>query len=247
MPQPNVFDNTDNGATPPPQSPPADTLFSNQLSSIKAEDGRQKYDTVEKALEALAHSQAFIPELQTKVNTSEAEIATLRTELAARQSLEDLLKRQQGDPTPPDVTPPGQNGISETDIAKIVANQLEQRTQDQVVTENASKVNSALVAKFGDKAQEVVINKAKELGMTPEQLGEMAKNQPNVVLSLFGQAAPAYTPPTSGGYRAGFPDIKPEPLARPEKSLLAGATESERSAFMAKIREEVYKKYDVTE
>ena len=53
-----------------PAANPSD-LFTDQLAAIKNDQGVPKYDTVEKAIEALQHSQQYIPELKTQMSNQE--------------------------------------------------------------------------------------------------------------------------------------------------------------------------------
>jgi len=70
MSNPSLFDNNQNngGATPPQENNPlpSDDL-STLLSGIKNERGEQKYKDVKTALEALKHSQEYIPEVKSKL------------------------------------------------------------------------------------------------------------------------------------------------------------------------------------
>ena len=245
--QSNVFNNQENTqATPETVQPQSGDIFSDQLKNIKAEDGRQKYDTVEKALDALAHSQSFIPELQGKVTTQEEEITKLREELAKRDGVQDVVdKLAQHQQSQEEVTAP-ETQIGEADIARLVEATLEKRTQQQVAVDNANKVNKTLVEAFGDKAISVVQAKAKELNTTPEALGKLSEQSPDMVLALFQQKS---TSPslTSGSHNLGFNAPKEEPVGRPEKSLLSGATSADQRDYMRKIKEEVYKKFNVTQ
>ena len=45
-------------------TPNQNNLFNDQLDTIKNDKGERKYGTVEQALEALKHSQEFIPSLK---------------------------------------------------------------------------------------------------------------------------------------------------------------------------------------
>ena len=248
--QANVFGKEEEGqkpqATPEQNQPQSGDVFSDQLKGIKAEDGRQKYDTVEKALEALTHSQAMIPTLQTKVSTQEQEINLLREELAKNKGAQELVDsltnhQQEGQQGNPSEAPFG-----EADVTKLLEATLNKREQQQVQDTNAEKVQTALVNAFGAKAQEVVQAKAKELNTTPEALGALATSSPDMVLALFNNksTSPAVTN-NSFNLHSNTPEEKP--LQRPEASLLSGATSAEQREFMAKVKADVYKKHGITE
>lgn len=232
--------------TPETVTPQSGDLFSNQLKEIKAEDGRQKYDTVEKALEALTHSQSLIPTLQTQVSTQEQEINLLREELAknkgAQELVDSLANHQQGEQQ----GNPSESQFGEADVASMITATLDKREQVRVSNSNAEKVQNALVNAFGAKANEVVIAKAKELNTTPEALGALSATSPDMVLALFNNksASPSVT---NNSFNLGLNPIEDKPLGRPEKTLLSGATSAEQRDFMDKVRAEVYKKHGITE
>lgn len=245
----NVFGTKEEQApqeTPEQNQPQSVDVFSDQLKGIKAEDGRQKYDTVEKALEALTHSQTMIPTLQAQATKQEQEINLLREELAKSKGAQELVDsltshQQDGQQGNPSETPFG-----EADVAKMLEATLDRREQVQVQNTNAEKVQTALVNAFGAKAQEVVQAKAKELNMTPEALGALATSSPDMVLALFNGKS---TSPAMTNNSFNLHSQKPEetPLARPEASLLSGATSAEQQEFMAKVKADVYKKHGITE
>jgi len=227
MPDPvDVFGTNNNETTQetPEQSKPQSVdVFSDQLKNIKAEDGRQKYDTVEKALEALTHSQTMIPTLQTQVSTQEQEITQLREELAKSKGAQELVdsltnhqqEGQQGNPS--------ETQFGEAEVARMLEATLDKREQVQVQTTNAGKVQTALVNAFGDKAQEVVQAKAKELNTTPEALGALSATSPDMVLALFNSKSTSPSV-TNSSFNLGMNTVQDTPLGRPEKTLLSGAT-----------------------
>lgn len=229
-------------ATSQPQS---GDVFSDQLKTITAEDGRQKYGTVEEALKALAHSQTFIPTLQTQVSTQEQEITQLREELAKHKGVQEVVDSLTQHQQSQKVTP-SETKFGEEEVARLIANTLDKRSQEQTLELNANKVNDTLVSAFGDKAQEMVQLKAKELNTTPEALGQLASTSPDMVLALFQQKQTS-TSVTNSSYNLGFNKPPEEPLKRPEKSLLAGASLKDQTEFMRQIKAEVYRKHGIEE
>ena len=227
--------------------PQSGNAFSDQLMNIKTEDGRQKYDTVEKALEALAHSQTHIPSLQGKLTDSETELTKLREELAKREGVQEVYdKLTQHQQQVKDEGNPSDIPLGEDAIAQMIEATLNKRTEAQTSTSNSQKVNDALVSSYGDKASAVVQSKAKELNITPEELGVLAAKSPDMVLALFTNSNTS-TSLTTGSYNKGFSTPEDKPLGRPEKSLLSGSTTQAQLDYMKLIKEQVYKKYNVTE
>lgn len=241
-----VFDNSAN--TNSQTQPQVNDLFANQLQAIKNENGQPKYATVEKALEALAHAQGYIPELKTENQAKDEIIETLKAELAKKQSMEDLVNRlAQPQATPQTGEKPSQANVLDPNVVvQQVLNQLESKSQADTMKANRQKVEEFLVSKFGDKTKEVIQAKAQELGLTPQKIGELASSSPQAALALFnGGAAPAPSVTTGSVTIPGYKKEEYKPLERPAKSLLAGATAKEQAEYMRKIREDVYRKHGI--
>lgn len=233
---------------PAQQSSPVNP-FEDQLKGITNEEGRQKYATLEEALKALAHSQSYIPELKDSLSSKEQEIAKLQAELEKRQSVEDVVSRltSQGTPAPSEPTTQTVNGLSIDEVNKAVEQRLqalqqqqEQTKAQEIANANVSEVSKTIAAKFGDKASEVVSNKAKELNMSVAELQSMAGKNPNLVLSLFNTQPSATPKPTTTSVN--IPPVNPSmpELAKPERSLLSGATSAQQKEYMMKVKQNVY-------
>lgn len=249
--QPNIFDEPTQQAPTQeavkPNTTDSGANYADLLNGIKNESGAPKYDSVPKALEALAHSQQFIPQLKADLQSKEAEIAQLKAQLAQTQSVEEVVSRltQQQQAQVRD-EPTQASGLDEAAITNLVKSVLNQTKQQESAQSNVAKVQEALTAKYGDKVTEVLDAKAKELGTTRQELGALASRNPNMVLALFGtQAAPA-AKPTIGSVNIPASYVpERQPLARPEKSLLSGSTSKEQAEFMRKIKEEVYARHGI--
>lgn len=248
--QPNDIFNANADITPAPQNDPAtksSTEYADLLNGIKNESGVPKYDSVPKALEALAHSQQFIPQLKTELQQKEAEIQKLKEQLGQTQSVEEIVSRltQQQQAQVKDI-PAQASGLDEAAVAKLVQDVLKQTKQQESAQYNQAKVQETLTAKYGDKVIDVLESKAKELGMTRQELGSLASQKPDLVLALFGAQASTGAKPTTGSVNipSSYQPERPQ-LQRPEKSLLSGATSKDQAAFMRKIKEEIYAKHGI--
>lgn len=229
-------------ATPEQQSNPSSTEnpFADQLGSIRNEKGEPKYQDVNTALEALKHSQDYIPKLSQEKQQLEEQLNELRAKLEAKEKIQDVLKQTPQEPE----EPPAPTGLREDDIEKLLEAKLAQRESANRAQSNASRVNQELLSRFGANAQAEVQKKASELGLTASELGDMAQSKPEVVLALFGGGGNAR--PTVSGNRLPNQTPQHEELRAPSKSLLAGASSKEQSDFMSKIRDEVYRQHGIT-
>lgn len=229
------------------QQAPAPEVFADLLKDIRNERGEQKYDSVPKALQGLAHAQNFIPQLQTSIQQKDEEIRQLREQLAKASTVEDVVSRLTAQQTRVEDNQPAASGLDEQAVLGLVQNYLSQTKAQESAQGNILKVQEALTSKFGDKAAEVLETKARELGTTRQELGKLASQNPQLVLALFGTQVPQGVKPTTGSVTIPASYKPPvQELTRPEKSLLSGATSRDQAEFMRKIKERVYAKYDVT-
>lgn len=243
--QTSVFTDQNSAATPPvqQQQQAAPDAYEDLLKGIKNDAGLPKYATLEDALNALKHSQEYIPQVKTQLSQKEQELVDLRAQLAQQASLEDVVSRltKPSQPEPQDNHPKG-SGLDESAVMQLVQQQLERNQQVQSAQANQQQVENALKSKFGDKAAEVVKQRAAELGLTPQALGELSSKSPQAVLALFNtQGSQGPKPTTSSVNTSNFSQPQTA-LERPTKSLLTGASSKEQAAYMTKIREEVYRK-----
>lgn len=242
-----VFDQNHQPPVPPVSSDP----FADKLKSIVNDQGQPKYENTEKALEALAASQAHIKKLEDEAKAREQETQKLREEATKAEALEEIVSRltansqnktKKDDPPPVDV---------EKVITDKVTSVLSQREAQIRANANGQDVRNSLVAKFGDvdKAREAVNSKAAELGMTNEALAALSTQNPKLVLTLFGitntQSSSAPVVPSGTPLN---PPKKDEPLKAPEHSIISGvhATDKNRKELMARIKEQVYKEHGIT-
>lgn len=217
-----------------------------QLASIKREDGSQMFDTVDKALESLAHAQQHIPTLKSELSAKDAEIAALKEQVSKAAAIDDVIKRlapQQAAPEP-EANPEGQQ-VSNVDIGELVRKEIGAQQAEATKVSNREQANQAMIAKFGDadKAALALQEKAKELGVGVDFLTSMADNSPKALLAYFN-AAPAATPtPTTNSVniRAGH---EPQQVEVPELSLRKANTR-EQVDHMQKIKQAVYQQYGV--
>lgn len=241
----NLFDEgnkpADQPATPASQPSASQDVFANQLAQILNERGEPKYASVDKAIEALKHSQDYIPQLKTQLTEKEQEIQQLRDELSKRVGVEDAIARLSQQRQEQD--PPAVSGLDEKSVLELVQKTLTQRDQQSVRQQNVNSVATALTQKFGEKAREVISAKAQELNMSLEQMKQLSEQNPQLVLTLFNhsQSTTFGTPQRSS---VSVPDVERQREA-PKGSMLRGVSMKDQAAYMAKIREEVLRKHGI--
>ena len=175
-------------AQPVVQSDP-NSLFANQLSEIKTEDGRQKYADVQTALASVPHAQTHIAEQATKIKE-------LEDTIAKQQGMEAVLEQLKSQQTVTEQ--PSVNGIDETTLASMLDAKLAERDGLTLAKNNQDVVLNKLSTKFGDKAEERFSEKAATLGVTVGFLSDLARKAPDAVLAYFSETAQPSSNPTEG-------------------------------------------------
>lgn len=243
-----VFDQNTQPNTQPEQSDP----FADKLKGITNEQGQPKYKDTNAALDALVASQQHIQRLEAEAAERKRKEEELSAKAAQADTLQEIVNRMtnKNSVETPKVETPTNTGLTEDKIEQLVAQQIEKRRAQENAQRNVVDVTNALTAKFGDEAKTkaAVALKAAELGMTSESLGILSSSNPKLVLSLFGLAQTQGTPtPTTPSSSNPTPPPSNE-LKRPEQSLLSGpgATDRNRREMMKKIKEDVYRRYEIT-
>lgn len=234
-----------------PQQPnaPSDDLFADRLAAIKNESGESKYKDLPTALDALKHSQEYIPQLKSENETLKQEIERLKQNEERMAQLEQTIERLAGSQEEAPSTPQGTQGFTEEQIQELLDKRLSERELNQKYSSNSASVEQALRERFGEKAQEAVVQKAKEMDMTPAELGQWAAKSPKAVLALFGSNPSAQGGSYKHGSGASIPPVNPpqDEVKSPEKSLLAGASSKDQMEYLAKIRKSVYERRGITD
>lgn len=221
-------------------------VFVEKLLDIKREDGTPKYESVEAALDALKASQDHI-------RTLETENATFKAKAQERDQLQETLERIQREKNVTEENKNNQTGVnsglSEEAAERLIEQKLAAKQQEAVAINNVNHVAETLVKKFGsqEEANRQVAAKAKEIGLTPKALGELAQTAPNAVLAYFNEAGKS--PISTNISSTGIPS-KPqvEPIKAPDKSILSGpgATAKNQAELIRRIRANVYQENGIT-
>lgn len=237
---------TNNGGATPPNDP-SSNVYADLLNSIKNERGEPKYKDVQTALDALKHSQEFIPQIKTELEQKNAELERLRAEAARVKELEDtLLKLSSGQQPPQQTQTPAPQGLSTDDVAKIVSQTLDKQAKEKTAKENTQSVVQKMAEAFGADAEKVFYQKAKEFGLTEQQVNDLAAQSPQAVFNLYGigqtKQQSSFPAPSQGSINpAGYQPQAKSNLGKNDKSVIIGATSedlrAEREAARALVDE----------
>lgn len=243
--------NNENSSSVTPEATDASPIdaFNHKLAAIKNENGEQKYGDLDKALEALQHSQEYIPSLKSQLSEKDSELQALREELARTRGVEETLQKfTTANSQEPQVHQP-QGQEPEQNLEAIVNNLLEQRQKTSAEADNLSQVNTTVLNLYGDKSPEFIQSKAQELGLTVDSIQNLAKTSPQAALKLLGvDAQPkSVSSVTTGNIRTSSLEPKSTDLQPPTKSLMRGATSKDMAEYMAEIKRKVYNDLGIQE
>lgn len=148
----------------------------------------KKYATVDDLAKAYANADMFIGQLKT-------ETEGLRTELTQRVAAEELFNRivaAKQEPSPsvaaPREDPPVGDTNQQPDLAQVVREQLLAVESERTAKQNADTVTNRMLQEFGDeaKANQVIVTKAQELGVSIEFLQDVAIKSPAAFFQTIG-------------------------------------------------------------
>jgi hypothetical protein len=163
----------------------------------------KKYANMDELAKAYMNADQFIGQLKT-------ETEGLRTELNQRVAAETLFEKivqARPEPSPPVAAPKedppvGDPNQTSVDLAQVVREQLLVREQEKTIQQNADEVTNRMIKEFGseDKAHQVVLAKAQELGVSIEFLQDVAVKSPKAFYQTLGlTTTPTSVPSVSRG------------------------------------------------
>ncbi len=152
----------------------------------------KKYKSVEDALQSVPNAQAHIDKL-------EQELAELRGNNRNMEQLESdiekkLLERMaEATPSKPDVpaVEPQQYAdpapvIEVDDVATKVKSMLDQEQTEKLQMQQQKSVVQAAIGAWGSDAERTLYSKAKEFGMSPQEIDAMSATNPKAALKILG-------------------------------------------------------------
>ena len=246
-----MFAEKDDQSKPETQTP-SELSVEDQLKQIVNSEGKQKYDTVDKAVAALKASQEFIPKLESENKTLKQQLEELQAELGKRSSVEDvvskLLHKEDKPIAEPQKEQPSEAGkLDEKSVEQVLSSLLKKREIESSQKSNQKKVEEAFIEKFGSDAKAKFQELAKDINVSEEELQQLSAKSPDMILRLIPTPEKAPKITQSGFNTTGFLSRQKEeaPLQAPNKSLLAGASTKELTSGFKAHMQSVYKKHNV--
>lgn len=180
----NIFGSDTNSTTNAVNTAPVDDV-NTILSTIKNENGDPKYKDVKTALEALNHSQQYIPTLKTDLQKAQDELNAIKAENERLRAVADTLEKI-GQANTPAASQPEPVKVDPDAIASLVEQRLNQKSVQAQAQANLKKTADIVKEKFGDKSEEIFYGTAKQLGLSQEAINGIAAQSPEAALKLLG-------------------------------------------------------------
>lgn len=153
--------------------------FAHILETIKRDDGSQKFDKVDTALNSIQPKDDHIKAI-------EAENAKLKEDIAKFGSQEDILKKFLENRDPVEDATPAAAQLDKGTMSEMLADMLDKRDAANTATVNVTRVAQELANTYGAKATEVMSAKAKEMGISEEFLKDIIAKSPEAGMELLG-------------------------------------------------------------
>lgn len=198
--------------------------------------GERVFKTPEDLAKHIESAQNHIQKLEMDFNSATALVEKQEQLLEKASRVEELLNAYKQDSS---------RGVEDTtslskeeviaEALRAFEQQQSQRTAQQQAAQNLQMVEETLTKHYGDKALSVAQKVAAENGLTLQDVEEMAKRHPKVLLKMFDLTNKTDAKPTMGNVNSyAMPDV---PAQGPRKSLMK-MTAKERAAYVqAKLRE----------
>ncbi len=174
-------------------NPSASTQTEGSVAELVGEG--KKFATIEDLAKGKAEADKFIEQLK-------KEQAELRSDLDQRLSAQDLLEEIRKEreaqlqtssaPSEGNTTP----SLGQDDIANLVTQTIEQRETQQTAENNILAVDRKMKELYGDKAQEVMLQKASSSNISVDFLKDIAAKSPNAFYNVLGLSTQKPTTPT---------------------------------------------------
>ena len=177
-------------------------------SEDKTEEGEKKENQSSSNTPDIAVLMKRFEDSQQFIEQLKKENSELREKQKEQASLQQLLEKMDTlDSRGKDK--PQQD--SQVDFRKLMRDELVSYERERVFKQNKTSVDKALVQKFGDKTEQVISEKAQELGVTIQDLVEISKKSPALILSYFeiNKESKSTLPPQSTVKSSAF-NQKPE-------------------------------------
>jgi len=198
----------------------ADQAQTNATDQLSFKVGDREFNA-ESAATKIGAADEHIGRIETENATYAAKIAELEAQLINSTKLDDALAQLNNANNQDSQPTPDTNGVSEEQVGLIATQQMEQylankqaADQQQAAVDLSAntfkETGERLTAIYGDKVDDAMASKAKELGITTQAIFDLAKNPTTASMLLASmttnapsaQTAPSGAINTTGSYNS---------------------------------------------
>lgn len=178
----------------------------------------KKFRDVESLARSVIEKDAFIPKLQEENKELRSILKTMESTNDRVNSMVEILEKVKGnlaggvrDPGSTSGIDPKASGGNDNQNTALTREEVKKLFDEMEETKrldrNKALANKRLFEVHGEKAPEVLKAKAEELGVTVEQMQDLARRSPNALLNMLGipqdrDPAKAKNPASQGGHRS---------------------------------------------
>jgi hypothetical protein len=148
-------------------------------------------DAPEELLNAKVESDLYVRTLERQKDEFRNDNLRFQEELKTRENLQSLIdKLNVGQATPPATPPASQekpiSGLSPEDVENLVLSKIEQTKKLEAENKNFEQVQSKLRERFGSNTSSVLREQAQTLGLSDEDVNNLAKKSPEAFFRIMG-------------------------------------------------------------
>jgi len=166
---------------------------------------KEKFPTAdEELIRSKVDSDLYIKTLERQKDELRNDWLQAQKEIQDRANLSDLIDRLNNQGTPPADTQKSVNTPVTPDLAeieKLIEQKYEQKRRSEIEMSNFNKVQSKLLERFGQNSATVLQEQANNLGLSKEDVNNIAKKSPDAFFKLMGletqQSTDVFAPPRS--------------------------------------------------
>jgi hypothetical protein len=171
---------TDVFDTPTTENPSQDVL-----SELVGEG--KKFADVNELAKGKQEADNFIEQIQAENKTIREALAKLESQSDQTSKIEELIESVRSSKAP-QVTEESNHPLSEDDLSNKIKEIMQGESRQATAAENRSRSNSLVLGKVNgdvEAAKTYVAERAKQLGMSAKDLGELSERSPNAFAKLI--------------------------------------------------------------
>jgi len=149
----------------------------------------KKYKDEKALAKAVMHGTSTIDLYKTRMDQMREDMLKLREDNLAKANLEDLIDQLSKKQNTNHELPPVKEekpGMSTDDLESLFETKLQQHELKKKADENLNAVRAKLKEQLGDKAPEILKQRTQELGLTDQEVSDLAKKSPTALLRVLG-------------------------------------------------------------